>query len=161
MSAQPPTLHIDPIGGVITASLKNGRIYIAGCKDKWGYIVIRTKGINRFAHQLVWESVNGRVPMGLEIDHINGDPADNRLINLRLVTHSQNMQNTHKVSRKNKTSGVKGVHWDKNRGQWRSHITLNGKQKFIGRFDSIADAKEAYNRAAFLVHDCNPHAIGN
>ena len=46
-----------------------------------------------FVHDLVWEPFNGPIPRGLEIDHINGNPADNRLKNLRVCTHKENMNN--------------------------------------------------------------------
>jgi len=160
MSGTPPNLSINPITGVIHTIFKNGTIRVAGYRDKRNYVMICTNGKTRGAHQLIWESVNGLVPCGLEIDHINGDPSDNRIGNLRLVTHSQNMQNTRKASGKNKTSGVKGVHYDKARGKWRTHIVVSGKQIHIGRFDSIGDAKKAYNNMAAIVHTHNPHASG-
>lgn len=46
-----------------------------------------------YMHRYLWEQVNGPIPVGLELDHINGDTFDNRLENLRLVTHKQNQNN--------------------------------------------------------------------
>jgi hypothetical protein len=43
-------------------------------------------------HNVVWETHNGAVPDGLEIDHIDGDKSNNSIKNLRLVTHAQNIQ---------------------------------------------------------------------
>ena len=46
---------------------------------------------NRYIHRLIWETFNGSIPDGYEINHINHDKSDNRLVNLELVTHSDNL----------------------------------------------------------------------
>lgn len=51
------------------------------------------KKIRILVHRLVWETFNGEIPKGMEIDHINRDKTDNKLSNLRCVTHIQNMRN--------------------------------------------------------------------
>ena len=56
----------------------------------------------RRGHRIVWEAFNSKIPTNLEIDHISGDKHDNRLSNLRLVTHSENMIAAF-TRRKNKT----------------------------------------------------------
>ncbi|MDA6380520.1 HNH endonuclease signature motif containing protein [Escherichia coli] len=61
------------------------------------------------AHRLAWLIVYGTMPDGF-IDHINRVRTDNRISNLRLVTHSENMQNR-KIQKNNK-SGYRGVSWD-------------------------------------------------
>jgi hypothetical protein len=76
-------------------------------------------------HSLLIHRVILEAPAGVEVDHINGNGLDNRRSNLRLATKSQNMQNM-RLSRIN-TSGFKGVCWDKDRGKWRAHITLDRK----------------------------------
>lgn len=80
---------------------------------------------------------------GFEIDHINGDPCDNRKINLRYVTHRQNCQNPH-CSKRNKTSKNIGVHWCNYYHRWVSRIQLLGKMRYIGRFKNEIDAACAY-----------------
>jgi hypothetical protein len=85
---------------------------------------------------------------GLEIDHINGNPLDNRKRNLRVVTHGQNMINTRK--RKDNTSGYKGVtkHSIKGNEYWVARIHTNGKSKILGYFKDIVAAAKTYEIAA-------------
>lgn len=88
-------------------------------------------------HRLVWEQVNGPIPEGFDVDHINGDKHDNRLENLRLATRSQNMCNRSKTTKN--TSGLKGLSWDKHTGRWRSFLCLRGHQT-SKRFNCMLDA---------------------
>ena len=77
--------------------------------------------------------------MGLEpgdgkyVDHINGDKLDNRRANLRVVTNAENAQNRRGGRG---TSAHRGVSWDKPTGRWKAQVTLNGRNHFLGRFDS-------------------------
>jgi HNH endonuclease/AP2 domain len=93
---------------------------------------------------IIWLLVYGRPPNG-DVDHINNDASDDRLSNLRECTRSQNMQNA-SMSKRNKT-GVKGVHWDKQRAKWNAYIRANGRNINLGRFDSIEQATEVRLRA--------------
>ena len=58
-----------------------------------GYVKVDVKGKKHYLHRLLWEEVNGPIAEGMQIDHINGDRADNRLDNLRLATPTQNSAN--------------------------------------------------------------------
>jgi hypothetical protein len=90
-------------------------------------------------------------PVGMEVDHANGNTLDNRRsTNLRLATHAQNCQNRRRKS--DNTSGVKGVHWNKESRKWRARIMAHGKRKLIGDFGSLADAQAAYAVAAREAH---------
>ena len=89
-------------------------------------------------HRVVWEEANGPIPDGMEVDHINGDTKDNRLENLRIVTHSDNLKNS-KIRTDNK-SGVVGVRWDKWRSKWAVQITSQGKMKPLGRYTDFFEA---------------------
>lgn len=98
------------------------------------------------AHRLAWLIVTGVWPKD-EIDHRNLDKLDNRWINLREATHSQNAHNARK--RSDNTSGFKGVSYDKSRGRWRATIEKDGGgQRFVGRFHTAQEAHAAYLRAA-------------
>jgi hypothetical protein len=89
-------------------------------------------------------------PPGLEVDHIDGNGLNNRRSNLRVVTRAQNAWNRRKASY-NK-SGFKGVTLDKPTGKWRAQITLNRKQRFLGHYDTIAEAAAVYAKASAELH---------
>lgn len=102
------------------------------------------------AHRLVWFFATGEMPPH-EIDHINGDPADNRIANLRLATSAQNKQNIRNARRHNST-GYLGVSWNKDREMYRADIALNGKRKFLGHYPSPQEAHSAYLLAKAALH---------
>jgi len=92
-----------------------------------------------------------RPKKGEYVDHINGDKLDNRKINLRICTQSQNCCNckiTTSVMGKETSSGFKGVCFDKGRGLWESYIWKNRKKYHLGRFEHEEDAADQYNIAA-------------
>lgn len=96
-----------------------------------------------FAHRLAWFYVHEYWPD--EVDHINGDGTDNRLCNLREVSHSENMRNMRKHS--SNTSGVTGVHWWRTRGCWAVRIYKNNKPIHVGYFSDFNDAVVARKNA--------------
>lgn len=101
-------------------------------------------GRSYMVHRVIWCHVYGEWPeKNLVIDHINGDEKDNRIQNLRLVTHSENNKNLSRP--KSNTSGVIGVH--KKRGKWIAQIKENYKIIFLGSFDSFEDAIAARREA--------------
>lgn len=75
------------------------------------------------------------------VDHINSNRLDNRKVNLRIVTRTQNSQN--KKSSSNSTSKYIGVCFDKSRNKWAAEIRPEGKKKFLGRFNTEEEAAKA------------------
>jgi hypothetical protein len=122
----------------------------AGNNRRDGYHVLRVDGRNVLAHRIAWLIVHGVWPSG-DLDHINGDPSDNRLANLRDVSHSVNLQNR-RVPQASATSGRLGVTWDKRNKRWQAAIRVGGKTRHIGRFDDIDVAAEAYLAAKRACH---------
>jgi len=91
----------------------------------------------------------GEIPKGFEIDHINGVRDDNRLCNLRLVTHAENNRN--KKPQSNNSTGVSGVRMDTNKKKWHAAIQVDGIKYHIGYFDDFNAACEARRNAEISI----------
>ena len=85
-------------------------------------------------------------PLNMEVDHINGNPLDNRKINLRKCSHQENGRNL-KISKRN-TIGYKGLYFYRKIKRWQVYITCNYKHIYVGIFKSKKDAALAYNQKA-------------
>lgn len=135
----------------------------AGSLKKNGYWYVFVGKKLRLSHRIVWLLATGNWPgEGVEIDHINGNPSDNRLENLRETTRSENQQNTHKARKNNLSSGVLGVSWHKATGKWEAQIKAPGtKNKRIGYFGSIEAASAAYQSAKLALHPFSPIATAS
>ena len=108
-----------------------------------GYRRVWIDGRRYFAHRLAWFYVHGEWPKD-EIDHINGNPSDNRIGNLREASRSQNLMNTR--LRSDNMVGLKGV--TEFGCRWRATIKDAGKQRHLGLFDTPEAAHDAYRCAA-------------
>lgn len=108
-----------------------------------GYRKVTILGGRYQAHRLIWLLVYGCWPTG-EIDHINGDPADNRLANLRDVSHRDNQRNQRLKS--SNTSGFNGVLWDKFAKRWLAYIG-GANRRHVGYFDTPEQAAAARKAA--------------
>ena len=151
-------LHYDAERGVFTWLVnlrgRSARVGgVAGCRDGRGYGVIRIDGVLHRAHRLVWLYVHGQWPTH-EVDHINGVRDDNRLVNLREATSTQNHQN--RALSDTNTSGYLGVYWHKARQKWLARIAVNRKTHFLGRFDNPEEAAAAYVEAKRRLHTFQP-----
>lgn len=101
--------------------------------------------IYKLMHVMIMEAEGHVCSKGEEIDHINGKPNDNRIENLRVVTHEENMKNVKLPS--NNTSGHKGVYYNKLERKWKAMIRKNKKQIHLGTFDTKEEAVEARRKA--------------
>lgn len=120
----------------------------AGTLNASGYILICINGIRYKAHRLAWFYHYGEWPSdeAPQIDHINGNKADNRISNLRCATRVKNSRN-HK-GRSTNTSGCTGVSFKKSNGKWQAVIgDGHGKYKLLGYFLNYEDAVNARKQA--------------
>lgn len=122
---------------------------LAGAIDTQGYRLIGLNGRLYRAHRLAWFWTYGEWPTK-HLDHINGDPLDNRLANLREATDAEN--NCNRGPTKKNKAGIKGVWWRYDRSKWCAQIRVNGKSRHLGHFDSAEDAHAAYVSAAKVLH---------
>lgn len=142
-------LSYEPITGQFRWKKVPGRgggiqVEFAGYKEQHGYIVIRLFGGLYRAHRLAWWLLNGSIPDGFEIDHIDGRRDNNALANLRLASRSQNNCNAKTWA----ASGYKGVSWDTYTDNWQAYIKVAGRKKNLGRYDRAEDAARARDAAA-------------
>lgn len=111
--------------------------------------VIRVDYRMYYAHRLAWLYVTGKWPERA-IDHIDGDPSNNRWSNLRAATLAQNAWNMARTSRN--TSGEKGVDFFKQYGKWRAQVKANGRVHFLGHFENKDEAIETVRCARARLH---------
>lgn len=126
----------------------------AGRYDAKGYRVISIGHKPFLAHRLAWLIVSGEWPAE-HIDHRNGDPADNRITNLRECSHAENHQNRRRQS--NNTSGFIGVTRRKTENKWAAKIRVGGKEIHLGVFREKEAAAAAYADAKRKFHTFHPN----
>jgi hypothetical protein len=124
---------------------------VVGTKDENGYLKVWHAGRLWRAHRLAWLYMTGEWPRH-EVDHINGNRADNRMQNLRCVDHETNMENQRTARQDNKSKFL-GVTWHKQPGKWRARITLRGKQTHLGHFPTPEAAHERYLEVKRQMHE--------
>lgn len=112
------------------------------------YVQLSIGGKLYYAHRLAWLVVYGEFPKG-QLDHINGDPSDNRIANLREATPRQNSANT-RAHRDNK-SGYKGIFKLKS-GKYMAAIKEDGRLNYLGVFDDPVVAYQRYSAEAIRIH---------
>jgi hypothetical protein len=123
---------------------------IAGYLNKAkGYWYIKYQGKKYSTHRLDWLYIHGETPKEM-IDHIDGNPLNNRISNLREATSFENQKN--RAKNLNGTSRFKGVTWHKRDCKWVAQIGLGGKRVHLGYHDTEEDASNAYETAALRHH---------
>jgi hypothetical protein len=143
-------LDYDPDKGIFTYKIKRSRQpagAIAGTKNKYGHIEIHITKKKVQAHRLAWFFVYGEWPSGL-LDHINRNPSDNSIRNLRVVTTAENQQNR-KVRIHGRLPGARKL---KGCSRWAARIVVNREQIHLGRFDTEEEAHAAYMAAKAIHH---------
>ena len=102
------------VNGKMFFVTSNGEVYSKTRKYKCtrflnGYVFVTINKKDVYVHRLVWETFNGEIPKGMEIDHINTVRTDNRLENLRLVTSSGNKRNPITIEKYKQSNKNKGI----------------------------------------------------
>jgi hypothetical protein len=132
--------------------IETGKIYgIYGkeikTKDKSGYISIVRPNIFKGqlkGHHYAFYMVYGNVDFEM-LDHINQIKTDNKITNLRVANSTLNNRNV--------ITTAKGYTWDKKSNKWQSQIYFNGKQIYLGKFNTEKEAREAYIKAKKEYHN--------
>lgn len=124
-------------------SVKRPGDLVAPAPDPHGYQFVTWQRKHYAVHRVVFLLVHGWLPEC--IDHIDGDPGNNRVGNLRPATHLQNMRNA--KTRKDNTSGVKNVYWHKQIRRWAVRLSIGGKQVAFGCFATLDEASAAAEQA--------------
>ena len=145
-------LHYNPDTGVFTwrktfSHAVEGEV--AGYDAGRGYWIIQIDNRRYRAHRLAWLYMMGAWPREL-VDHKNLDRSDNRFENLREASHQQNRVNSR--AHRNSRWGIKGVHFRARDRVWVAKITVNGRSKYLGQFDTAEAANAAYQDAAVRFH---------
>lgn len=109
-------------------------------KNGKGYLVGRILGRTYRAHRVIWAMETGSWPVD-QIDHEDHDRSNNRFKNLREVSNAENSRNM-SLSCRN-SSGIVGVHWNKQREKWHAQILVAGCNIYLGLFDDLSDATAA------------------
>ena len=150
-------LDYDPDSGQFKWKIAKGGKRVgdlAGSINDQGYVVIRVNMVIYRAHRLAWIMMTGQPAFG-EIDHVDGNRANNSWSNLRDVERLDNKRNLGIVT--SNKSGHTGVMWYKAGSKWHAQITVKGKSIHLGYFDSIEDAIEARRNAELIYRFHEQH----
>lgn len=120
----------------------------AGSIDNLGYLNVQIKGKKYKVHRVIFMMHYGYLPEF--IDHIDRNPSNNNIENLRPATHTENMCNS--KTPKNNKSGIKGVSWHKVHKKWYVSIGFKKKKYFFGIFSNLEDAKIVAEKAYKELH---------
>ena len=139
-------LHYDATTGIFTWAVSRRCVRagdIAGTMQHNGYRAIKIDQVLMLEHRLVILYMDGYLPEHL-VDHRNRVRSDNKHSNLREASKQCQMFNCGMLT--SNSSGVKGVSWDRRAKKWAARIQLNKRNKYLGSYETLADA--AYARYA-------------
>lgn len=115
-----------------------------------GYCLVKFNGRLYMYHVILWTlHYNENIPEGFEIDHINGNKIDNRIENLRLVTHRTNCQNL----QCHRGGALVGSMYDKRNNKYQALIRIGEKRIHLGCFKTVEEANEAYKIACQHIEE--------
>ena len=120
----------------------------AGSVNSQGYVKLSIDGKKHSAHRVIFMMNHGYLPE--EVDHINGNRADNRIENLRASTKVENHYN--EKIRSNNKSGVKGVSWHKASQKWQVIVTACKRKINMGLFKDFELAELVAHEARAKFH---------
>lgn len=144
----------DPLTGAFTRAVgvKGGRAGAgAGHLKDNGYIHFSVDGKKYGAHRLAWLFVHGEMPPG-DIDHIDGNRANNAIANLRSVDRSTNLENIRSAKSHNKSTRLLGAYPVSGSDSYCSKIQVRGKSMHLGCFATAEEAHSAYIAAKSNLH---------
>jgi hypothetical protein len=107
---------------------------------QYGVLTFRNK--HRFAHRVAYELRHGPIPRGMDIDHLCHERLCVNVEHLRVTTHKQNLEHR-RAANLNSHTGVRGVTYDKKRGQYRVRVKHDYKEIHVGRFATLEEAEAA------------------
>lgn len=155
-------LNYDPETGIVSWKIDRARIKAgtpAGGPNDQGYILLRVDGHAIRAHRVAWAVMTGEFPEH-QIDHINRIRSDNRWINLREATHSENHQNL--VVRKDCRHGFRGIELHSS-GLWKARLSINKKRIILGYYKTPEEAYAARiaGELKYFTHSpvCGPQPV--
>jgi hypothetical protein len=122
---------------------------LVGSIDSHGYRRVTVRGRHLKCHRIAWAMVHGEWPAE-QVDHVDGNRANNAIANLREATNAQNNWNIN--HRSLGASGYRGVQWNKADKRWRASITVNKRTIYLGQFKTAEEASRAYLAAKATHH---------
>ena len=149
-------VKLAPNGEFLIVTLHNGMVALLDLEfdgiaksrcwqyHKQGYASGWNKKLNKneYMHRVVMNA-----PEGMEVDHIDGDKLDNRKMNLRICTKSENSF-AKNLTKDGHTSKYRGVTWNKKRKKWIAQIMINQKRINLGGYNTEEEAAQVYNKYA-------------
>lgn len=123
----------------------------AGSIRDHGYLLLTIDYQRVLAHRLALFIANNGVWPDSVVDHIDGNTANNKLENLRIVPEQTNLRNVRKATKRNKSSGLLGVSYHARDKLWRARIYVNGKSKTWYSKDKD-EAYQLYLKAKRALH---------
>ena len=117
---------------------------VAGTPTRDGHLITGVGKERYLVHRIVYFMAHGVDPVGMLVDHINGDPSDNRPCNLRLATVQQNGRSRHR-NRSDNVSGESNVSWNARWNRWQVSIGVGGKRvqrRFRDKHEAVACARQ-------------------